>query len=268
MKIYIGKVGIQNFTKEILLNNLRTMLNTDYVYYLVTPYSEFIVIAENDIVFEKALDEADISIADGIGILWAGLYLNSYISFIRSLYYILIRNPELYEVFPEKISGSDLFIDILKIANDQKSKLYLVGGSKEVSNKSKIKINQDYPEIDLVGQYYKDVNQEDEKLFDIIYKSEADIVILALSPPKQEIFANNLKRYLVDRDSKSIIFCFGGTLDFFVGEKIRAPVIIQKLGLEWMWRLIIEPSRIKRIYRATFQYMNLVRKYKKLYINT
>ena len=265
MKIYIGKVGIQPFTKEILLNNLKSMLNEDYVYYVVTPYSEFIVMAEEDMEFYKSLDEADISIADGVGILWAGLYLNNNISLIKSLFYVISRNPLLYKIFPEKISGSDLFIDILKIASEKKRKLYLVGGSEQVSHQSKLKIKNEYPDIELVGQYYNHIDKEDKNLFEEIYQSKAEIIVLAISPPKQEIFARNLKKYLVEKNAKSIIFCFGGTLDFFVSKKIRAPIIIQRLGLEWLWRLMIEPSRLKRIYRATFQYINLIRKYKKLY---
>jgi len=264
MKVYIGKVGIQPFAKEILLNNLRSMLNEDYVYYVVTPYSEFIVMAEENTEFYVSLDEADISIADGVGILLAGLYLNNDISLIKSLFYVLSRNPVLYKAFPEKISGSDLFIDILEIANEQKRKLYLVGGSEQVSNQSKIKINKEYPSVELVGQYYNHIDKEDKNLFEEIYQSKAEIIVLAISPPKQEIFAKNLKNFLVSKNAKAVIFCFGGTLDFFVSKKVRAPIVFQKIGLEWLWRLIIEPSRIKRIYRATVQYINLIRKYKKL----
>ena len=262
MKRYVGKVGIQTFTKEVLINNLKSMLDEDYVYYVVTPYSEFIVMAENNRKFQRALDEADISIADGVGILWAGLYLNNNISFVKSLFYILTRNSELYQVFPEKISGSDLFYDILKIVDSSSRSIYLVGGTKEVSDKSKIKIENEYKNINLVGQYYDIIKENDKILFEKIYQSKAEIVILELSPPKQEIFANNLKKYLVGKKAKTIIFCFGGTLDFFIGEKLRAPILIQKIGLEWLWRLIIEPRRIKRIYTATFEYTKLILQYK------
>ncbi|MEY3471187.1 MAG: hypothetical protein RLZZ223_537 [Candidatus Parcubacteria bacterium] len=264
MSVKIGSVEVDIFSKKEVLNKLEVAIASYDVMQVVTPYSEFIVEAEYNTEFREALNTSEIRLPDGIGILWAGAYLaKKWNNLLLSLIGIISRDINLYSVFTEKISGSDLIYDVLDMAHKNKSRVYLLGGEAIITEKVKDYINTQYPRITITGTYSKKISLNDTDLFQSVLDTQSDIVLLALSYPKQEIFASQLKQYFLSHNHKGVIMCLGGTFDFLAGARSRAPKWMQKLGLEWFYRLLQQPSRLRRIYRATISFVLLITKYKR-----
>lgn len=262
MSTKIGKLDIDTFTKKEVLSRIENAIEKKDILQIVTPYSEFVVEAEHNNTFRNAINQSELRLPDGIGILWAGSYLaHKWKGLWGSLYAIMNQDSKLYTIFPEKISGSDLIYDILNIAHKHKLRVYLLGGEGETPAKVQKYIYQHYPRIHISGVCTKKVALQDEAIYQEILDSHSDIVLIALSYPKQEIIGNQLKQYFVQSKHKGIIACIGGSLDFIAGSQRRAPKWMQNLGLEWLYRLIQQPSRIRRIYKATIQFVLLISRY-------
>lgn len=263
MSVKIGSVEVDTFSRKEVIAKISQAITKNKILQVVTPYSEFIVEAESNLEFRKALNTSDIRIPDGIGILWAGAYLaGKWNTLLMSLLGIINRDIRLYSIFTEKISGSDLIYNILDIAHRQKSRVYLLGGEGDVPAKVNEYIQNNYPRIHITGIYNQKISLNDKDLFQQVLDSQSNIVLVALSYPKQEIFASQLKQYFIKNDHKGVIMCIGGTFDFLAGTQKRAPKWMQRLGLEWLYRLIQQPKRIRRIYKATVEYILLISKYK------
>jgi N-acetylglucosaminyldiphosphoundecaprenol N-acetyl-beta-D-mannosaminyltransferase len=263
MSVKIASVEVDKWSRKEVIAKISKAMDQHKVLQVVTPYSEFIVEAEHNIEFRQAINTSEIRLPDGIGILWAGAYLaGKWNNLWLSLLGIINRDLRLYSVFAEKISGSDLIYDVLDLAHQQKSRVYLLGGEGEVPAKVKTYIQDNYPRINITGTYSDKISLRDEELFQKVLDTQSDIVLVALSYPKQEIFASQLKQYFINNDHKGVIMCIGGSFDFLAGTQKRAPKWMQKLGLEWLFRLIQQPKRIRRIYKATVEYILLISKYK------
>jgi N-acetylglucosaminyldiphosphoundecaprenol N-acetyl-beta-D-mannosaminyltransferase len=174
-----------------------------------------------------------------------------------------MRDIRIYSVFPQKISGSDIIYPILDIAHTKKLRVYLLGGSQQVSESVKEYIMKTYPRIVISGSNTQKITYQNTEIFQDILDTHSDIVLIALSYPLQEIWSSKLKQYFIKHNHKGILFCIGGTFDFIAGVQRRAPTWLQNIGLEWIYRLLQQPSRIKRIYKAVVQYMFLMHQYKK-----
>jgi len=263
MSVKIAKVEIDTFSKKEVIDQIQKAIQKRKPIQVVTPYSEFIVEAEYNLEFRKALNTSEIRVPDGIGILWAGAYLaHKWDNLLLSLLGIMNRDIRLYSIFSEKISGSDLIYDILDSAHQNKNRVYLLGGEGEVPDKTKDYIEKNYPRIHITGIYKDKIKLGDTNLYQKILDTQSDIVLVAMSYPKQEILASQLKQYFIKQDHQGVIMCLGGTFDFLAGVRQRAPKWMQKLGLEWLYRLIQQPKRIRRIYKAIFEFTILIAKYR------
>lgn len=263
MSVKIGKLLVDTFTKKEVLTRIEKAIDTKHPLQVVTPYSEFVVEAEYNEKFRNAINSSELRLPDGVGILWAGSYLaKKWDSIIQSFFGIINSDTKLYSVFPEKISGSDLIYDILDIAHERKLRVYLLGGEGETPEKVQEYIHQTYPRIHISGVYKEKVREQDTTVYDMVKESYSDIVLIALSYPKQEIIASQMKQYFIKHDHKGVIMCVGGTFDFLAGVQKRAPKWMQKLGLEWLFRLIQQPGRIHRMYKATVLFIRLIYKYR------
>lgn len=144
----------------------------------------------------------------------------------------------------ERIAGVDFFIEILGILNQNQQKLFLFGSSEQVLEQTIRSINTNFPNISIVGTQHGYAYDSDD-IVQQINKLSPDVIAVALGSPKQEewILEEGMK-------TKSGIYIgVGGTFDVISGRVTRAPGLVRKLGLEWFYRLIRQPSRIKRQIR-------------------
>ena len=146
----------------------------------------------------------------------------------------------------ENMNGTDLIPKIIKFVEKKESKIFLLGAKNNVITKVPEKLKSNYPNINIVGfrdGYFKE--DEEEKLIKDINNSGAEIIIIGMGAPYQEIWIERNKSKL---KNIKIIIAGGAIFDFISEEVSRAPLIIRNLNLEWFYRFILEPKRLFRRY--------------------
>lgn len=144
---------------------------------------------------------------------------------------------------PERVTGCDLLINLLEMGNRKKWSFYLLGASEMTSKKALEVINMKYPNVSIVGRHHGFFEPKDDiKIVNEIASLSPDVLVVALGAPKAEFWIHTFKNSLNARVAIGV----GGSLDTIAGTVKRAPVIWQKLNLEWLYRLIKQPSRWKR----------------------
>lgn len=235
-RINILGTEFDNFTAKQFHQYLDDDLDLKANKFIVTPNPEIVLAARKDPEFPKIINNADYVIPDGIGIIKGAKSLGTPLH--------------------ERITGFDTLQYLIETANRKLSKVYLLGAKPEVIQASAAKIKKDYPQIDLVG-YHDGYFQDEQEIIDEISEKKPNIILVALGSPKQEIFINKYRH-----SSDAIWIGVGGSFDVFSGTKKRAPKVIQKLNLEWFYRLVKEPTRFGRML-AIPKYMSLINQEKK-----
>lgn len=225
-----------NGTKKEYFEILKQNLLKEEKTFVVTANPEAFTIATQDDDYMKMLSSQETSIVpDGIGLIKAGNILN-------------------YN-FKERIPGVDIADELLKLANQYEKEVYLFGAKKEVLEQLKEKIKNQYPNLVLVGKQNGYVSNKNLVFKDII-KKEPDIVLVALGMPLQEkLIYQNLNKF-----KKGIFVGVGGSFDVLSGTIKRAPQLFIKLNLEWLYRIIKEPKRLKRFYNNNVKFILKVKK--------
>ncbi len=230
--------------------------------YIATPNPEILLQAIKDPKFLEILNKSALNIPDGTGILWASSYLSKIksnsskatktLKAFQTLFIGLIKPKSIRNILKERVTGVDLMLEICKKSVNENLKIFLLGSSEKIGEKTKQHLEEKYPNIKIVGRLSKSPKEEDEKeIIEKINLSNADILFIAYGAPKQEFWiAKNLKKLT----SIKLAIGVGGAFDIISGTKKRAPMIFRKAGLEWLIRLIQEPKRTKRIWNATVKF--------------
>ena len=219
-------VKIDNLDIEEVLNKIDNFLQSKKQHYLVTANPEFLVKAQKDEDFKNILNNADICVSDGIGLIFASWFLGKPIK--------------------KRIQGVDLMKKICEQAAFNNWSVFLMGADKGVSEKAAINLRRKYPGLKIKSGY--------EEVYD-----QPEILFVAFGAPKQEKWINdNLSKF----PSIKLAMGVGGAFDFISNKVKRAPRLIRVCGLEWFWRFVCQPWRIKRIYNAVIKFPWLVIKSK------
>ncbi len=230
-KLSIMGVRINNVTMNEVMDIIEDKISKREQYIIYTPNTEFIMMCNEDHEFLNYMNKSDLNIPDGVGLIYASK----------------IKNKPL----KEKVAGFDLSVKMLELANEKKLRLFVIGGKPGIADSAMDMVHKKYPNINIVGShhgYFKGAHlgqgghEEEIQVIDEINKSEPDILFVGFGAKKQEMWVESNK----DKLKARIIIGNGGTLDGLAGNVKRAPDIYIKLGLEWLYRLIQEPSRISR----------------------
>lgn len=244
-RITIMGVPVDTLTKSELLDSIFN--ETKEQKHIITVNPEMILAAQNDKEFMQILNKSAINTADGTGILWAANTQNDtrLISLLKLLK-LLFKKPT--TPLPELIKGSDLFLNISEQAAKNGTKIFLLGAQPGVAEKAKTELKKQFPKVQIVGIYSGSPSPyEEEKIKDIINDTNPDVLFVAYGAPAQEKWiARNLRKMPTIKTAIGV----GGTFDYISGTIKRAPLLLQNLGLEWLYRLIKEPKRWKRIWNA------------------
>ena len=143
---------------------------------------------------------------------------------------------------PERVAGFDLFMLLLQSANDHGKSIYLTGAKEDVLERAVRVIRETFPNLTVAGYHHGYFDIEDQTVADDIVHKQPDYLFVALGFPKQEQFIASL----YDRLEKGVCMGIGGSFDVIAGEVNRAPAIWQKLNVEWLYRILKQPSRLKR----------------------
>jgi len=202
---------------------------------LVTVNPEIIMETRIDKNYKNIIQEADLCIPDGMGIIMAAKYLGSPLK--------------------QRITGMDLVNIICQKSINKNLSIFLLGGLPGVSDQVVKQLVKKYPNIKISGFdsgfRFWGFRLPDRFLISKINRSKADILLVAMGAPKQELWIAKNKKKL---KSVKVAIGVGGAFDFLSGNVVRAPIIMQKIGLEWLWRLISQPWRWKRIGTAVWSF--------------
>lgn len=231
-RVNILGVDIDNVTLKDAKNRVLDFIKADEgLKSIYTPNSEIVMEASKNEKFINVLNQGNLIIADGIGLVYASK----------------IRKKPL----EERVTGFDLSIEILDLADKNGFKIYLLGCEEGVADRAKEEIEKSYPNAKVVGThsgFFKgyhigyENHEEENAIIDEINDSGADILFVGLGAPKQEFWIEHNK----ERLNVKVAIGNGGTMNIIAGDAKRAPEFFQKAGLEWLYRLIKEPKRITR----------------------
>jgi N-acetylglucosaminyldiphosphoundecaprenol N-acetyl-beta-D-mannosaminyltransferase len=256
MKVRILGVEVDNLSFDETLDKIEDFLKDGKQHYIVTPNPEIIMLAQKDTRLRKILNNADLAIPDGIGLVWASKLLSSQFT-VHSLKKKNTVDRERITL-KQRVTGVDLADKLCELAAEKGFAIGFLGGGPGVAEKAAECQKKKYRGLKVAfakGSNPENAVSDIKKAISLQFtvnrsqkntvNREAitiDLLLVAYGAPKQEYWiAGNLSKVPV-----KIAFAVGGALDYFAGKQIRAPKIIQDLGFEWFWRLILEPWRIKR----------------------
>jgi len=245
------KINDVSFTQAI--NIIEKFLLSKKPRQIATVNSEFIMAAQKDEEFRHILNRSDLSVPDGAGLLFTSRYI--------------LNDP-----IRERVTGIDLVYGICELAEKRKYPIFLLGGENGTEIKTAAALKDKFPNLIIAGTHegfpelkksnFNDFRQlrmtdikpsKNDPNMEIIKKVHAGkpkILFVAYGAPKQDKFIFRYKDIL----NIPIMMGVGGSFDFISGKSSRAPIWIQKLWLEWLWRVFKEPWRINRIITATVKF--------------
>ena len=223
-KVNVMKVPIHSITMEEAYRTAISFFEEEGIKNIYTPNPEIVMLAQDNPTLMEALITADLVVPDGIGIIIASKIKNLGIN--------------------QRVAGIDLMDKILQYCGENGKSFFILGGKPEITPLACKKIVDQYKGIKLAGYHHGYFsNDDDEKIVEEINSSSPDVLFVCLGAPKQELWINKNKHQL----NCQIAMGVGGSVDIYAGTVKRAPVIYQKMGLEWFYRLAKEPWRFKRM---------------------
>lgn len=251
-------VKIDDLSIPKIVEKVKEWLKKGGKYYIVTPNPEIVIMAQKDLELKRILNKADLAIPDGVGLkLFSDIVCNS--------------------------PGIDVLEGLVKLAADLGATVGFLGGGEGVAQKTAERLTKKYPNLkvsfasgditvdetgrevdsngDVAGSKYYVLSKktkENKNFHNTKYIiPNTDLLFVAFGPPKQEKWiAKNLDKLPV-----KVAMGVGGSFDYISGKTYRAPVLIRKLGFEWLFRLLLQPWRVKR-QLALFEYIWLLTKAK------
>jgi len=220
-------VKIDSITFEQAITKIDKFICDKKPSQIVTVNPEFIMAAQKDKLFKKILNQADLAVADGFGLILASRYLG--------------------KPLKERIAGVDLTWAICKLAEDRGYSVFFLGGAEGIAKKTALRIKKIHQRLRIAGTFAG--KPRDAKTLEMIKKTKPDILLVAFGAPKQDKFIYDLNRSK-DAFHPPLAIGVGGTFDYITGVVPRAPELIRTLGLEWLYRLFKQPFRFRRIFTA------------------
>jgi N-acetylglucosaminyldiphosphoundecaprenol N-acetyl-beta-D-mannosaminyltransferase len=232
----ILNVKIHALTNAQTLALIEEFIASGQPHQLVTVNPEFVIEAQYDEEFRQIINNAALALPDGIGLLKAARFLKT--------------TP-----LPERVPGSSLVVRLAELSHKKGYRLYFLGAQEGVAEKAVEKLKARYPKLKVVGCYAgSPANEENEAIVQRILPTRPDILLVAYGAPKQDKWiAGNLQRLQIP-----VCLGVGGSFDFVAGATKRAPMWAQRLGLEWLHRLIMQPWRWRRVWNAVPRFSWLV----------
>lgn len=265
----VAGLNIASLRKNQIINDIEHRISNGQQTFIATPYSEFLYESLRNPEFKSVLQKFDILLPDGISILLASQYLkkplqaeNHLLRVLKAVstylvwcFRIILTPRKLRIQIPETIPGSQFIFDLASLCERLSLSVFLAGGFSDVAEKTKIALLARFPDLIIKGVESPIINypyprdRSSNELAQKIAAAKPDVLFLSLGPFKQERWLTNFRHLLPVK----VAIGLGGTFDYISGQ-VHAPARIwRRLGLEWLFRLITQPHRAHRIYRATIK---------------
>lgn len=226
-------IRFDNLNLEQTLLKIKEFLSGGSRHYVVLPYSSFLIESRKDEEFRQILNRADLCLADGIGPVIASRFGSE-------------------EKLRGRVTGVELIRALFEKFGTERS-FFLFGAKAGVAQEAADRLLLKYPDGKIAGTLNGYVN--DQEAIDAINNVKPEILLVALGMPKQEKWiANNLKKL----PSVRLAVGVGGAFDFISGRVKRAPKFIQKMGLEWAWRMFAQPKKFFYNLKTVVIFLKLI----------
>ena len=224
MRIDVLGVGFDNITMDQAVAEGVRLMDTAGAHYVVTPNPEIVETCRQDGEAMEAVNGADLVLADGSGVIYGAKLLGTPLK--------------------GRVTGIGFAQGLMERMAGNGRSLYLLGAKPGVAERAAENLARQYPGLQIAGTH-DGYFSEDGPVTEDIRASGADVVFVCLGAPKQEKWM----RRNGEAAGAHLMVGLGGCLDVFSGEVKRAPAVFQKLGLEWLYRLAANPSRIGRMVK-------------------
>lgn len=220
---------IDNVTLDEAIEHIEECIRQRKIGHVITPNVDQIVRMETDSYFKEICDNAELLLTDGHPLLWIAKWYKTPIK--------------------EKICGSDLVPKLCEVAAQKGYSVFFLGAAPGIAQRAADKLKEKLPSLKVAGTYsppigFEKDEQELDKINQMLYDSHADMLFVGMGVPKQDIFIyENMQKYQIPMS-----FSIGGTIDFIAGEQKRAPKWVNKIGMEWLYRLCQSPKRMFKRY--------------------
>lgn len=228
-------IGVDNVTRTQAVVKVIKMIEEGGIHHIIllNPYKLKRLKSNSDL--KIISNKADMHIASGAGITWAGR---------------MLKTP-----LKEQISILSFMMDLIRISEIKEYSIFLVGAKPEIVEKAFANIKKSFPKIRIVGRHGGYFSAEREKsVVEAMRKSEANIIFVGLGFPKEEKWI-----YKIKNEFKNTIFIgVGGSIDIISGEIKKAPPYFMERGLDWFYRIITKPWRIGRLFRVILFFLHAI----------
>jgi N-acetylglucosaminyldiphosphoundecaprenol N-acetyl-beta-D-mannosaminyltransferase len=196
--------------------------------FIVTPNTDHAVMFQHRADLRAAYADASLVLADGVPLVLAAKLFG--------------------QALPERVAGSDLVPNLFASAKNP-LRVFLLGAAPGVADQAAVRIQQEWPNVNVVGTYsppvgFENDDSENARIFVVMAAAEPDLVVVGLGAPRQEIWVHRHQHELPAK----VAICAGATIDFLAGHRRRSPVWMRRLGLEWFHRVCAEPRRLAGRY--------------------
>jgi|APIni6443716594_1056825.scaffolds.fasta_scaffold79003_2 N-acetylglucosaminyldiphosphoundecaprenol N-acetyl-beta-D-mannosaminyltransferase len=216
-------LSISNLTFEEALLAIRAYLEDNRKHYIFTPNTDHVVRLQRDPLFKKAYERASLVLPDGAPLLWASR---------------LLKCP-----LKERVTGIDLFFSLCSLAAARGYRAYFLGARPDVLRRAMGRLSHQFDTLRIAGSHHGYFKSDDSPI-GLINTARPDILFVGMGSPKQELWIHGN----ISKIDTRVALCVGGSFDILAGDKKRAPYLLQKVGMEWAWRMILEPRRLWRRY--------------------
>jgi N-acetylglucosaminyldiphosphoundecaprenol N-acetyl-beta-D-mannosaminyltransferase len=225
-RVSILGVEVDNLSLEDALSRLDGFIVGGEPHHVVTLNPEFLVMARNAPKFLSVLQNAQLALADGVGLLWASRILG------RPL--------------QARLTGVDMVRHLTKLAAEKGYETFFLGAGKGIAEKTASVLVKEHPGLVVAGCYEgSPLPKDEDQIITKIKEANPKVLLVAFGAPEQELWINrNLSRLGVP-----VAMGVGGAFDYISGSVSRAPGWMRRLGLEWLFRLIRQPWRWRRMLR-------------------
>lgn len=223
-RVEILGVGVDPVTMPTALKRIESFVEAKTPHIIVTADASGIVAAQHDQAWMDILQSADMVTPDSVGVLWASRKVGSPIE--------------------ERVSGVDLVDEICKLSSSKGYRIFFLGAEPTVAENAASKMQLRHPGVNIVGTqdgYFS--NADEPEIVEKIAQTKPDVLFVAMGIPRQEKF---IAKYLYEI-AASVNIGVGGSFDVWSGNVKRAPIVIQRMHLEWLWRTILNPKKWRKV---------------------
>jgi N-acetylglucosaminyldiphosphoundecaprenol N-acetyl-beta-D-mannosaminyltransferase len=227
-RVGLGGVYVDNVDLRTAIARIRSFVQSGQPHQIVTVNLDFVSIASRNDVFRATINSADLAVADGMPLVW------------------LARLKD--RPLAERVAGVELVTESCRLAAELGASVFLLGAAEGVADTAARRLEDMHPGLRIAGTYSPPVGpmcpEENERMVRMIQSAAPDFLFVALGAPRQDLWIQEHQPRL----GVPVAMGVGCVLDLLAGSRRRAPLWMQRTGLEWAFRLVQEPQRLWRRY--------------------